>query len=231
MNILSWSSTLVLGMLHALEPGHGKTYLAAVVMGKSWKWKQMLLMMGSLISSHFLVLLVLALGIRYVFDGLQDEQLLERISGFMPCFIIAFGTYLMWKYYQLRKKEASASTCSCCSHGPKDKASNPQNSVMAGLIGGLIPCPTGFAPLLLAGLDEHFSHTVTYLLAYLLGMGIVLGVLTLCLSMARPLFANRLKLFTPKVHPQLLSALLILITGVCYLFVNFFVHPHSHPHP
>ncbi len=97
---------------------------------------------------------------------------------------------------------------------------------MAGLIGGLVPCPTGFAPLLLSGLDEHFSHTVGYLLAYLLGMSVVLGLFSLCLYFAQPIYRKRFQSLTPKLHPQLLSAWLVLITGVCYLFVNMFVHSH-----
>ncbi len=104
MNILSWSSTLMLGMLHALEPGHGKTYLAAVIMGKSWRWKQLLLLMGSLVSSHFLVLLILALGIRYTFEGLQDEHQIERISDYMPFLLFHLEHILYGNIIDCRKK-------------------------------------------------------------------------------------------------------------------------------
>lgn len=226
MNVLSWSSTLMLGMLHALEPGHGKTYLAAVMIGKSWDKKQLLILISSLVSSHFLVLAGIAFAIRSLFGGIQDEEKVEWISGFMPLFIILYGGYLTWNYFRLQKKGCLSGGCSCHSHKKSASEANASNSIIAGAIAGLIPCPTALAPLLLAGLDQHFTHVLGYLLIYLLGMSIVMIGLVLCFHIARPFIMGKLDHFKLKIHPQLFSALLIMTIGIFYLMFHFTEHSH-----
>ncbi len=225
MNVVSWSSTLVLGMLHALEPGHGKTYLAAVMMGKSWNRRQLLMLISSLISSHFLVLLGLAFVIRSIFGGIQDEEMVHQFAGYMPLFIIGYGGYLTWNYYRLQKKGCLKGSCSCHAH-KISSTDAPANSIVAGAIAGLIPCPTALAPLLLAGLDQHFSHVVAYLLIYLLGMSLVMVALILGFQLARPFIMSKLNDVTPRIHPQLFSGLLIMGVGLCYLMIHFTAHSH-----
>ena len=220
MNILSWSSTLMLGMLHALEPGHGKTYLAAIMMGKSWDRKQLFILISSLVSSHFLVLVALAIAIRSLMGGLQDETMVESISGFMPIFIIGYGGYLTWNYYQSHKKGCTSGGCSCSAHKKPSVENSSGNSVVAGIIAGLIPCPTALAPLLLAGLDQHFSHVLGYLFVYLLGMSIVMIGLILGFQILRPIIIDKFNNTTFKIHPQLFSGVLIMGLGICYLVVH-----------
>lgn len=216
----------MLGMLHALEPGHGKTYLAAVMMGKVWDRKQLLILISSLVSSHFLVLAGLAIAIRTLFGGIQDEEKVELISGFMPLFIIMYGGYLTWNYYKLQKKGCLSGGCSCHAHKKPHADTRFGNPIIAGIIAGLIPCPTALAPLLLAGLDQHFTHVLGYLLIYLLGMSLIMIAFVLGCHIARPFIMTKLDHFKVRIHPQLFSALLIMAIGICYLMFHITSHTH-----
>lgn len=226
MNLISWGSSLMLGMLHALEPGHGKTYLAAIMMGKSWDKKQLMILISSLIGSHFLVLIALAIGIRNLMGGIQDEAKVEMLSGFMPIFIIAYGGYLAWNYHKSHKKGCTSGGCSCQAHKQASNNKRTGNSMIEGVIAGLIPCPTALAPLLLAGLDQHFTHVLGYLLVYLLGMSIVMIGLVLGVQLIRPFIIDKLNNYTFKIHPQLFSAFLLMAIGICYLMFHITHHIH-----
>ena len=55
------TSIFLLGCLHALEPGHGKTFLLAYTIGGKLDFQKILLLTASLLVSHFVVLSIIAI--------------------------------------------------------------------------------------------------------------------------------------------------------------------------
>ena len=53
---LTITSIFILGCLHALEPGHGKTFLLAYTVGEKLDLKKISFLTLSLLVSHFFVL-------------------------------------------------------------------------------------------------------------------------------------------------------------------------------
>ena len=58
---LTITSIFMLGCLHALEPGHGKTFLLAYTIGDELNLQKIILLTASLLLSHFFVLSIIAI--------------------------------------------------------------------------------------------------------------------------------------------------------------------------
>ena len=92
---IAYGSTLILGALHALEPGHGKSFIAAYLIGEKLSMKHILILAVSLLISHFLLLTVLALLMHFIFASEMTENLHETLSWIGPIIILAFGFLLI----------------------------------------------------------------------------------------------------------------------------------------
>ncbi len=101
MNVLTLSTSFMLGALDGVSPGHGKSLIAAFMIGEKLSVRQIMAMGFSLLLSHFLLLLVLSVGLQYFFGGRSDLHWLEWIS---PVVVIAFGLYLLLRYRTMARK-------------------------------------------------------------------------------------------------------------------------------
>jgi nickel/cobalt exporter len=96
--------SLVLGALHALTPGHGKTVVAAYLVGtRGTTWHAVVL--GTLVTlthtgSVLALGLVTLLASRYILPT-SLIPVLEIISGLL---IVGLGLYLFWQRFQIRLK-------------------------------------------------------------------------------------------------------------------------------
>ena len=58
---LTITSVFLLGCFHALEPGHGKTFLLAYTLGGRLDFRKIMLLTTSLLISHFVVLAMISI--------------------------------------------------------------------------------------------------------------------------------------------------------------------------
>ena len=214
--ILTYSATFVLGLLHAFEPGHGKSILAAFSL-KQTNLKVFSSLIISLFLSHFLVLGLFAL----ILQSLSSIELVEEYSGYLqffsPVLVIAFGGYL---FFQAHKHRKTASGCSCGRHHASDNISNARTASLTGFIAGLMPCPTAIAPLILSGVHEGFNYTLMHILVYVTGMTLALFIFTGILLAMKSFFQKKLKIVEGKVNLNYLSALVMIVIGVVYFALN-----------
>ena len=110
---LAVGSTFILGALHALQPGHTNSFLAAYTMGQKLKVKEILGLGVSLLVSHFLMLTILAVILNFVIDGVAKENLFHTLEWVAPLVVIGFGAFLLFRYFQQRKKGIE---CDCGMH-------------------------------------------------------------------------------------------------------------------
>ena len=94
---LTITSIFLLGCLHALEPGHGKTFLLAYTVGGKLDFQKITLLTLSLLISHFLVLSVIAIIFNLILTEVTSSFLHEFSHWIAPGIIISFGTYIVWK--------------------------------------------------------------------------------------------------------------------------------------
>ena len=90
-NNFTFSVIFVLGMFHALEPGHGKTVILAYMSGGSMRFFGAAQLISGLIFIHLLLFSFLAFLLR---AGNDTFPILSTIG---PSFIICLGLYLLYR--------------------------------------------------------------------------------------------------------------------------------------
>ena len=92
---LTTTSIFILGCLHAIEPGHGKTFLLAYSVGGKLDFNKILLLTFSLLVSHFVVLSAISLVFNILLSELQNEFIYEFAHLIGPVIILIFGSFIL----------------------------------------------------------------------------------------------------------------------------------------
>ncbi|MGB1206992.1 MAG: sulfite exporter TauE/SafE family protein [Chitinophagales bacterium] len=225
---VAFSSSFLLGALHALEPSHDKSFLAAYTIGKKIDKKHILTLCVSLMISHFTMLVLVAILLKYMFANVDSHFLYDLNSKFVPFAILIFGAYLLKKAFSSQKNKHKAS-CSCSAHQDKkeEKQTTTKKMALVGMIGGFIPCPTAIVPLMISGITDNFANALLYILVYVLGMSVVLGIMIVTFYYTQNYLLDRFKNLKTYLHSPFLSAILVIAVGLIYLGFNIFVG-HAH---
>ena len=124
---LSTGMVMVLGMLHALEPGHGKTALATYMISGKRTWVDGIVVSISSVLSHTFVVFLMALSIHYATNNTYSHDFIDSNTNILRftsgvC-ITAIGFYLMLKSLYGHNSHS----CCSCSHPPKGKSPIPKS--------------------------------------------------------------------------------------------------------
>jgi nickel/cobalt transporter (NicO) family protein len=156
---LSIGLSFVLGMLHALEPGHGKTAMFVYMLQERRSVWHPVVMGLSTAASHACSLVLIALAVHmgtHLLAG--DEHGHEHVGAALQWIssLLLIGVGLRLAYVAWRPPARAA--CSCCRSGAKSHAheelgtpppARPAGSmkltVLMGVAIGLLPCPTALA--------------------------------------------------------------------------------------
>ena len=87
---LTLSSIFLLGCFHALEPGHGKTFLMAYTIGEKLDLKKSISLTFGLITSHFIVLSTIAILFNLLILEFVDHVFHDFSHWFGPSLITLF---------------------------------------------------------------------------------------------------------------------------------------------
>ena len=221
-NNFTFSVIFILGMFHALEPGHGKTLILAYMTGGSMRFSGAAQLILGLIFIHFLLFSFLAFLLK---AGSKTFPILETIG---PSFIICLGLYLLYR----ASKEVRHEHDDDCDepmhfHFNESKFSSP---FITGMVAGLIPCPSAIAVLLIASRNYSNDSTTLYLsiFVYVLGIALTLiGIMALFL-LFKERFSNHLNAINQRFNTNLIAASIIIIIGALYLLVNMYGGGHQH---
>ena len=247
--IFALGISLALGALHALTPGHGKTVVAAYLVGsRGTAWHAVVL--GSVVTlthtgSVFLLGIITLAASQYILPT-SIIPWLEILSGLM---IVGLGFYLLWQRFLFWRKSTLPapekptrkisltpfSTPSKKTPGAVKIQKLPENFhhhgdgkmhshevpetitwrslITLGISGGLVPCPDAIAILLVAIALNRIFLGLALIIAFSLGLAIVLIVIGLLMVSSSRLFKrmdsfNKFAPFMPVV-----SALIVLILG------------------
>jgi nickel/cobalt exporter len=169
--------------MHALEPGHAKSLMAAYIVAIRGTAVQAIVLATSATVGHTIVvwglaLTALALGERYIVD--QAEPWLTALSGIL---IILLALRMFWA---LRDHHRSHSHHH---HGHEHNHENRSHTHQAptirgpvttgqiiwfGFTGGLVPCPSAIAVLLICIQIKAFALGVAMVAAFSIGIGLTL---------------------------------------------------------
>ncbi len=235
--ILALGISLVLGALHALTPGHGKTVVAAYLVGaRGTTWHAIVL--GSVVTlthtgSVLLIGTVTLVASRYILPT-SLLPILEVLSGLL---IVGLGLYLLyqrwrdWRHSQMHAHGHSHEHDHEHHHHhdhdhDHDHAAGQGHSheipetltwrslIALGVSGGLVPCPDAIAILLVAIAIQRIFFGLALIVSFSLGLAAVLISIGLVMVHSRKLF-DRLDAFSRFAPAMpLVSAVVVLVLGI-----------------
>ena len=220
---LTITSIFLLGCLHALEPGHGKTFLLAYTIGGKLDFQKISLLTLSLLISHFLVLSIIAIIFNLILTEFASSFLHEFSHWIAPGIIISFGTYIVWKsIYKMRHVHSDD-----CGHDHgKFQNTKIENPITVGLLTGMLPCASSLAVVMMTGMTPSVISIIRFILIYVLGIALVLFLIVLTFNFTKNIVIEKISNLKVNINQELLSGCLILAVGFIYLAYNFVGHSH-----
>ena len=210
-----------LGGAHALTPGHGKTIVAAYLVGSRGTMKQAAFLGGMVTFTHTISVFLLGIA-TLLFSNYVDAGKTSRVLGIISGLaIVAVGATLFYK--RLRKLLHAKSH----HHHHHHHSHVPEGEVTLGSLaalgvsGGLVPCPSALVLLLASIALGHVGAGLILLVAFSLGLAGVLIAIGMIVLYAKnwlpdPQQTSRHKFF--RLLPVLSAAVIfcvgLLMTGV-----------------
>ena len=212
--IFTTTSSVALGALHALEPGHGKSLLTTFIAGKKLQWMQLFALIGSQLVSHFTFLLVLTI-IFVQFGNIESFADLQWPKLVASVLIVLFGGYIL---FQANDQEHDLD-CTCHEHQHK----NWKQLGLTGFLAGLIPCPSAIVPIMMSGAEGNIPSAIQYLGLYIMGMAIALFLFVVGVAYLNhrllPSWSNKVSARKFKR----ISGIIVILIGCYYMW-----HPIMH---
>ncbi|HMB68443.1 MAG TPA: sulfite exporter TauE/SafE family protein, partial [bacterium] len=206
---------VVLGAGHALEPGHGKTLVAAYLVGQRGTVSQAVLLGLTVTFTHTFSVFLLGVVVLYLSQHVVPERLFPWL-GFVSGALIALVGLSMLRA-RLRELVGSPGAHGHGHphhHGPDDhshahdhghaqdhahshggshshshappRGARLRDILALGVSGGLVPCPAGIVVLLAAVASGRIAFGLALIVAFSLGLGAVLvGIAVLFVTASR----------------------------------------------
>lgn len=220
---LTITSIFLLGCLHALEPGHGKTFLLAYTIGGKLDFQKISLLTLSLLISHFLVLSIIAIIFNLILTEVTSSFLHEFSHWIAPGIIISFGSYIVIRsIYKMRHVHSDD-----CGHDHgKFQDTKIENPITVGLLTGMLPCASSLAVVMMTGMNPSMASIIRFILIYVLGIALILFLIVLTFNFTKNIVVEKFNALKFNINQELLSGCLILAVGFLYLTYNFVGHTH-----
>jgi nickel/cobalt exporter len=235
---IGWGAMLVglvvafgLGAIHALSPGHGKTIVAAYLVGSRGTPKHALFLGGMVTFTHTVSVFALGLTTLFLSRYVLPEKIYPVLGAISGLSIVWIGATLFFKRLRLAHHGAGHKHhhhhhhhgALVHDHGDGRVHSHmPEGDIsMAGLIalgasGGLVPCPSALVLLLSSVALDRVALGLTLLVAFSAGLAVVLSGIGLVVLYAKNLLPASRKATETKVFRYLpvASAAVIVCAGV-----------------
>lgn len=192
MNIIAGLTAFFLGALHALEPGHGKSAIAAYAVGYRGGFRHVIVLGLSTALAHTLTILILALLIGAAVSTLTEDSARRYVEAGSAFLLLATGAWL-WRRAIIKRREKSDCADGNCGCRKNESDSDTENAgdqkVSFGIVGllgisiGILPCPTALAVLISAMTAGHFAGGIWTVVLFSVGIA-----LTMCAIAVAALF-------------------------------------------
>ncbi|MDM9583839.1 sulfite exporter TauE/SafE family protein [Nostoc sp. GT001] len=209
---------LVAGAGHALSPGHGKTMVAAYLVGSRGTPGQAVVL--GLVTTLTHTISVFALGILALLlsQYILPEQLypfLSLLSGLMVCSV---GFWLLDRYFNPAPEHHHTHNDSEHHHTHNDRHHSAnqvtlQSLLTLGIAGGLVPCPSALVLLLSAIALHQTAYGLILVCAFSVGLAVVLVTIGLVIIYAHQ-WLKRFSWVQPlQQYTPIISAIAVIIVG------------------
>lgn len=217
-------TAFVLGSAHALSPGHGKALVAAYLIGSKGRIRDAVTLGGIVTMSHMSSVILLGIGTFFLSRYIVPEKLGPWIGIFSGMLIFFIG-------YWMLAKRAMASIAHGHTHAHHDHGHHAggythtvpdnisfRNILSLGIAGGIVPCPSALAVLLVAISMQRIGLGLLLIAAFSVGLAVILtliGILTVTASGIVSKFSEKQRWIQ---YMPVFSAGVIMIVGVLITF-------------
>ena len=241
INLFYIFTALFLGMVHAMEPGHGKSLIATFVLSTKTS-KVIDAMLIGLIASVTHTASVYFIG----FVGLKalgfiapfDKEVFISFTASILTFLI--GLYLMWDRI-IEPLFHHEHEHHCSAHDVLTKKLKVTSALFIGLTAGLVPCSGGLAVFMTAtavGGMQNLLNGFLYVLSFSIGLGLALTLVALSMIFGQGVMKTLLEKSISNIEKSsgVISAILIYTLGLVLLTSNIVettknscsCHPYQH---
>ena len=220
---------VVLGALHALEPGHAKSLMAAYIVAIRGTTRQAVILAVSAATGHTIIVWILAiaalaLGERYIVD--QSEPWLTALSGILIV-LLAIRMFWMLRPHSHHHHGHDPGHEHQHDHGHLHEPPVTSGQVSTGQIiwfgftGGLLPCPAAIAVLLICIQLKAFALGVAMVAAFSVGLALTLIAIGLAVVWGSGKLAKSFPNFDRYAERlPYLSAALVMAVGAIITFAG-----------
>lgn len=241
-----YTATLLLGILHAIEPGHGKTVVAAYLVGTRGRNIDAVILGMVVTFTHTFSIIILAVIAKFTSRYFSEEVLHSYLGIVSSLIILGIGIWMLKTRWAVIKDPAKAhqhlfhshdhsrgqgSTCDLADKNKNDSAEGIQASrmsspdplklrglVLLGISGGIIPCPAAIAILLASVSTGNIGKGLGLVIVFSMGLAIALVAIGLVIINSVRLGHEFIN--TEKFAPAaaFLSAVVITLAGAVTLY-------------
>ena len=223
-----------LGALHALEPGHGKTVVAAYLVGSRGTAKHAVLLGVVVTAAHTAGVYLLGAATLYASRYVVPEQLYPWLGAISGLSIAGIGVFIFLRHWTGETGEHSHTPGERHSHwfasvfrpsvsaGPGtgssrtiERALSFRELIILGVTGGIVPCPAALVVLLSAFSLHRIGFGLFLITAFSFGLAAVLVIIGLAMVHAKRAISSRMR--TGKIalrYLPLLSSAFMVVLGV-----------------
>ena len=220
---LTITSIFLLGCLHALEPGHGKTFLLAYTIGGKLNFQKILLLTLSLLVSHFLILSVIAIIFNLIIVEISNSIIHEFSHWIAPILIVSFGSYILGRsIYKI--KHVHSNKCNH-NHG-KFQDTKIENPITVGILTGILPCASSLAVIMMTGMNPSLTSIIQFLIVYVFGIALILFLIVVTFNFTKNIIIEKFDNLNSIINQEIVSGCLIITVGLIYLAYNLVGHTH-----
>src|SRR5260221_3451842 len=177
--ILAALIAIVLGALHALAPGHGKTVMAAYVVGRRGSFRQAALIASTVTATHTAGVVLIGLTLT-LSRALAPERIYPWLGLASGLLLIGIGATMVRARIKARSHLLHADD-----HTHAPAPIGKRGLLAIGFVGGLVPSPSALVVLLGAIALGRLWFGIVLIAAYGAGMGATLAGAGLLLVKAR----------------------------------------------
>jgi ABC-type nickel/cobalt efflux system permease component RcnA len=209
-----------LGALHALEPGHGKTIVAAYLVGSRGTARHAVLLGIVVTVAHTAGVYLLGAATLYASRYIVPEQLYPWLGAISGLSVAGLGIFIFLKTWTGETGEHSHAPGERHSHWfsfsnskPTERALSLRELCLLGITGGIVPCPAALVVLLSAFSLHRIGFGLFLITAFSLGLALVLVTVGLTMVYAKRAISTRVRAGNAALRylPLLSSAFMVML--------------------
>ena len=221
------------GALHALGPGHGKTLMAAYLVGAGGRARHAVAVGGSVAVMHTASVLALGFVVLTVTEVFAPERVYPWLGLASGLIAFGLGASLLvarlgsWsggrsdpEHHHHSHEEGSTVHGHAHPHPVPSRPLSRKSLTALAVAGGMLPSPTALVVLLAAVALDRIAYGLALIGAFSIGLATALVVVGLIALRARDVVAGRMSGRTARLVP-VLSAASIALLGLVLTFRGF----------